>query len=101
MYDNIINELLENGAKKATYFISNKEIIRVARTSYSCYGGKFSRENVELTLTRGKPNYAEREIAKKMGAQINKMTWFKYLPKKKKNPKPSRAPKKRTAITTP
>lgn len=94
MYDKIIKEVLENGAKKATHFISNKEIIRVVRTSY---GGKFHRGNLELTITRGKPNYAEREIAKKLGEHIKKMTHFKYLPEKKKQP----TRKGRTAITTP
>ena len=97
MYDNIIKELLENGAKKATHFISNKEIIRVVRTSY---GGKFSRGNLELTITKGKPNYAERELVKKW-KQTKKMTFYKYLPEKKKQPRrTSRAPKKRTVITT-
>ncbi len=83
MYDKIIKELLGNGAKKATYFITNKEIIRVVRTSY---GGKFSRGNLEITLTRGKPNYAEREIVKKW-KETKKMTFFKYLPEKKKQPR--------------
>jgi len=80
MYDKIIGEVLKNGAVKATYFITNKEIIRVVRTRY---GNKFSRGNLELTITRGKPNYAERELAKKMEEEIKGMTFFKYLPKKK------------------
>ena len=80
MYDKIIGEVLKNGAVKATYFITNKEIIRVVRTRY---GNKFSRGNLELTITRGKPNYAERELAKKMEEEIKGMTFFKYLPKEK------------------
>lgn len=89
MYDKIIEEVLRNDAKKATYFITNKEIIRVVRTSYS-YNGKFGGGNVELTITRGKPNYAEREMVKKLGKNtesIKGMTFFKYLPKKKTAPK--------------
>ena len=82
MYDKIIGEVLKNGAVKATYFITNKEIIRVVRTRY---GNKFSRGNLELTITRGKPNYAERKLVKAGDPKVkmNGMTFFKYLPKKK------------------
>lgn len=84
MYDKIISDLLKNGAKKATYFISKDEIIRVARTTYHFYKTKFPKNgNIELTITRGKPNYAERELAKKLKEEIKGMTFFKYLPKKK------------------
>lgn len=85
MYDKIIGELLRNGAKRATHFITNKEIIRVVRTSYS-FNGKFGGGNIELTITRGKPNYAEREFVKKWGIKGKAGIFFKYLPKKKSSP---------------
>lgn len=86
MYDKIISELLKNNAVRATHFITNKEIIRVTRTRY---GSKFSRGNLELTITKGKPNYAERELVKRGDSKVKMsgMTFFKYLPKKKVVPK--------------
>ena len=87
MYDQIINTLTETGAVKATKFISEKEIIRAVRTRFQ---NKFSRGNLEITLTIGKPNYLEREFIKvcKKAAEpfpVKKIQ-LKFLPAKKKNP---------------
>lgn len=61
MYDKLIEALVASNAVKATKFISEKEIVRVTRTRYK---GKFDRYKLELTVTRGKPNYREREFIK-------------------------------------
>lgn len=82
MYDRLIKLLLEHEAKKAFLFVTEKEIVRVVRTSY---GNKFMRGNLELTITRGKPNYAERQVVKKMKGKVKGSTFFKYLPAKKKS----------------
>ena len=66
-YNKVIEALLINKASKATMYLSPKEIIRVTRTRFTNpKSGKkyFERGNVELTLTIGKPNYAEREFIK-------------------------------------
>lgn len=84
MYDKLIEQLIGNKAKKVIHYLSSKEIIRVVRTSY---GGKFLKGNLEFTVTKGKPNYVERENAKDMGTKVSGWTYFKYFPEKKKNPK--------------
>lgn len=62
----IIQVLLDQKAKKATKFISDKEIIRAVRTVYKTKTGKkvFGAGNIEITLTIGKPNFAEKEFIK-------------------------------------
>lgn len=84
MYDEFIVSLLRTNARRVTNFISEKEIVRVTRTSFR---GRFSRGNLELTITRGKPNFIEREKRKKLGKAITGMTFYWYLAQKKKNPK--------------
>lgn len=84
MYDQIIETLVATKAIKATKYISEKEIIRATRTRY---GKTFSRGNLELTVTRGKPNYAEREFiksCKKAGEPFPvKKIQLKFFPQKK------------------
>ena len=63
MMKKVITELIDSGAAKATKFISEKEIIRAARPTY---GGKFSRGNLTVILTVGRPNVRERELIKRM-----------------------------------
>jgi len=46
---------------KATKYISPKLIIRAVR---KCYHKKISKGNIEISLTIGKPNWAEREFIK-------------------------------------
>ncbi len=52
--------------KQATKYISDKQIIRATRTTYKAYKGKPDRGNIEINLTIGKPNFAEREFIKKL-----------------------------------
>ena len=57
-----ISTLLQTEAVKATKFISEKEIVRATRRTYN---GKFNRRsNVEMSLTLGRPNFAERKFIK-------------------------------------
>lgn len=46
---------------KATKYISPKEIVRATRKTY---GKKIRHGNIEIHLTIGRPNYAEREFIK-------------------------------------
>jgi len=67
-YNKVIETLISQKAIKATQFISPKEIIRAVRKSYKFSGTrKLPRkdQNIEITLTIGKPNYVEREFIKK------------------------------------
>ena len=60
----VINALLgSNDVIKATGYINPKLIIRAVRKTW---GRKLPRkgQNVEITLTIGRPNYAEREFIK-------------------------------------
>ena len=88
MYDLIIETLVAAKAIKATKYISDKEIIRATRTRF---GQSFSRGNLEVTITRGKPNYTEREFikaCKKSGEPFPvKKIQLKFFPQKKKTPK--------------
>lgn len=64
-YNEVIEVLLHTEAIKATKYISSKEIVRGVRKSYRFNGRKHIKgENVEITLTIGKPNYIEREFIK-------------------------------------
>lgn len=87
MYDNLIETLVEAKAWKATKFISEKEIIRAVRTRYK---SGFNRYTLEITITRGKPNYREREFiqaCKKAGEPFPiKKPQLKYIPDKKTKP---------------
>lgn len=76
MYEEAIQTLLEKKARKLTTFLAPNKIIRVVRTSFN---GKFENKRIELTVTVGKPNYAEREFVKKEPGFIKGMTYFKYL----------------------
>lgn len=70
-YNKVIETLISQNAQKATQFISPTEIIRAVRSSYKYYKysgkRKFAKKgnNIEITLTIGKPNYAEKEFIKK------------------------------------
>lgn len=84
MYEKIITELLSSKAMKATWYESPKRIVRVVRTKYD---NKFPQGNIQITLTIGKPNYAERDfikILKRDGVAFpSQQIYLKYLPKKK------------------
>jgi hypothetical protein len=64
MITNVVNALLENGAKTATKFISPKLVIRA---SQRLYRGKLPPSNsrsIDIVLTIGAPNYEAREFIK-------------------------------------
>lgn len=80
-----VEALLRSGAWKATKFLSEKQIVRA---SIKTFNRKISKVgNVEIILTLGKPNFAEREFlkqCKKAGEPVPvKKVQLKYLPKKK------------------
>lgn len=72
-YSKIIPYLIDTGAVKATKYLSSNLIIRAVRKTYKNRtldhrtNRKLPRkgENIEITLTIGKPNYIEREFIKK------------------------------------
>jgi len=49
---------------KATKFVGPKEIVRAVRQTYKKFKPRKG-DNIQITLTIGKPNYAEREFIKK------------------------------------
>lgn len=60
-YNQLIKVLINTQAVRATIFNDPKFIIRAVRKSY---GGKFVKGNIEIHLTIGRPNYAERKFIK-------------------------------------
>jgi hypothetical protein len=79
----VVDEILLNGAYKATKFLSDKLTVKATKKRYK---GKIRKgENSDIVLTIGKPNFEEREKikrAKKAGQGPIEMT-IKYPPKKK------------------
>lgn len=57
----VVSLLVKSGMRKATKYVSEKEVITATRRTYQ---GKILRENVDVVLKIGKPNYAEREYIK-------------------------------------
>ena len=58
----VIEVLLRTSSWKATKYLSDKQIVRATRRTH---GRKFNeRDNVEIVLTIGKPNFADREFLK-------------------------------------
>ena len=71
-FEKVIQALVKARARKATLYLSPKEVIRATRP---CYGGKLPRKgsNLEIVLTHGRPNYEERQFiskCKKAGEQF-------------------------------
>lgn len=61
----VLVNVLNNGAIKATMYVTPKLIIRAVQKTYKANGGKpIKGHNVEVTVTVGKPNYLEREFIK-------------------------------------
>ena len=83
---NVVDILInDNSLRRAVKYVSPKEIIRGTR-------GKFfkSSDNIEITLTIGRPNYIEREFIAlcqkaKEPFPVKKIQ-LQNWPKKKKNP---------------
>ncbi len=65
-YKNIVGQvvqtLISNEARRATKYISEKLVIKATRRFLR---GKFHRDNIEIFLTIGRPNYLERDFVKK------------------------------------
>jgi hypothetical protein len=78
----MVDEILVNGAYKATKYLSDKLTVKATRRRYN---GKIRKSgNVDIVLTIGKPNYEEREKikqAKKAGQGPIEMT-VKFLKNK-------------------
>jgi hypothetical protein len=62
IYSQIVSLLIDSGAIKATKYINPKFVIRAVRTRYGKRINK--RNNIEISLTIGKPNFLEREFIK-------------------------------------
>jgi hypothetical protein len=63
MEGKVINALILNGARRATKYVSEKHVITASR---KCWKGKINkRDNIEIVLKIGRPNFAEREFIKK------------------------------------
>lgn len=60
-YDKVIDAIISEGAARATYYESPTKIVRATRKKYL---NGFTKGNVEIVLTIGKPNYQEREFIK-------------------------------------
>lgn len=81
-----VEALLRTDSNKATKFISEKEVVRATRR---LIGGKIAKTgNIEVTLTFGKPNFAERKYVKALKAAKEpfpvKKVWLKAVPVSKK-----------------
>jgi len=76
-----VEALLRTGAWKATKYISDKQVVRASRKTFNRKISKVG--NVEIILTLGHPNYAERNFlkqCKKAGEPIPvKKVQLKYL----------------------
>lgn len=60
--NDVVSALVKSNARKATKFVSDRMVVRAARRVYR--GRKFDRRNIEVVLTVGRPNYAERKFIK-------------------------------------
>lgn len=81
----VISTLLTSGGWKATKYLDERYIINATRRAHK---RKFNvRDNVEIVLTIGRPNYAERAFIKtckkaKESFPVKKIQ-IKFVPKKK------------------
>ena len=99
MYSKVIDWLLNNDhIIKATYYGSENLIIRAVRKTYKAYSRKPRKtRNLEISLTIGKPNYAEREfikLCKKSGEKLP----LKKIQLKFYNPKPNKLKRKKANL---
>lgn len=60
--ENVIGVLIATKAHRATKYISDKQIIRATRRGYNNQIRKG--ENIDIVLTIGRPNFAERKFIK-------------------------------------
>jgi hypothetical protein len=52
----VVDALISNDARRATKYLSDKQVVRATRCRYR----RGREKNVEITLTIGRPNYVER-----------------------------------------
>ncbi len=86
VFSDLAEFILEGGARKATKYFSEKQVVRATRRLFS---GKIDKRDrrTEIIFTIGIPNYAERQFikkAKKAGEPfpIKKIQIVWYKPKK-------------------
>lgn len=84
VFSDLAELILEGGARKATKYFSETQVVRATR---KLYGGKISRGNTEIVFMVGRPNWQERQFikqAKKAGDTfpIKKTQIVWYKPKK-------------------
>lgn len=60
--EQVITAVIRTGARRATKFVSPTEVIRATRRLYR--GRVSSKGQVELSVTIGRPNFAERKFIK-------------------------------------
>ena len=80
----MVEEILVNGAYKATKYLSDKLTVKATRKRYK--GKSLKGDNIDIVLTVGKPNYEEQEKikrAKKLNQGPVEMT-AKYPPQKRR-----------------
>lgn len=91
VFFDVIEPLILGDAVKATKYLSPKQVFRATRTRY---GGRFARsnQNIEVTLTFGRPNYVEREFIK-FCQKAHEPFPVKKVQLKLYNPKPNKLKK--------
>ena len=65
MYDQLLSALVSSGARRATKYLSEREVVKMTRRVYKLRKGRPLKSPLEVVLTRGRPNYAEREFIRK------------------------------------
>lgn len=83
----VVMAVLQNGAHKATKFLSEKQVLRATRR---LFGGRIHGQHTksfDIVLTFGRPNYAERLLLarrKKAGKRgVPSEIHLKFPPKRK------------------
>lgn len=92
---NTIEVLLRTDAVKATKYLAPNHIVRATRKNYKHKGGPKD-TTIEIILTIGRPNYAEREfvkVCKKAGEPFPVKKIQLRMPMKKKSGLKPRAKK--------
>lgn len=63
VFGKLADAILEDGAKKATKYLSPKDVVKAARRTFR-RARRDPYANVEIVFTVGRPNYAERKFIK-------------------------------------
>lgn len=81
----VVATLVANDARTATKYLGPAYVVRATRRVYGAKR-RFSRTAVEIILTMGRPNHAERRFiarCKKAGESFLKKVQLKFPPKRK------------------